>query len=193
MDKGHKQLVSTHVEYGTNTHVVSVFRNSDGHLETEIRDVNNTTVYAHGYIRNTEPGIIKKTDNGIFHCLEKLTGELPENERTRYIRQLVAHDISFKKDYIEKYCKDQMTDEEIKAVIYEKYTNIFDKFMTKYPNVDLASLLEELVQNEIVLNNKGLTIVLQQQLENIKANQEMEVPEETIKEQAVELEDEERE
>lgn len=193
MDKGHKQLISTHVEYGTNTHVVSVFRNSDGHLETEIRDVNNTTVYAHGYIRNTAPGIIKKTDNGIFLCLEKLTGELPENERTRYIRQLVAHDISFKKDYIEKYCKDQMTDEEIKAVIYEKYTNIFDKFMTKYPNVDLASLLEELVQNEIVLNNKGLTIVLQQQLENIKANQEMEVLEETIKEQAVELEDEERE
>lgn len=181
MNKDRQEYITSYIEESNGqTYTVHVIR-KNGNIV-----VNRTNVNAGPHYQLENPaklgaeGIIRKTDNGLITCLEKLTSKPADSERIRYTRQFLSHTNIFIKDYVEKNFG-QLSEEELLPYIRIKLDNVVNAFSKKHPSVDLKETINELANSDIIAKNNALKQSLQEKYQALQEqenlNPDLEEPE----------------
>lgn len=163
--KGRREFVTSYqaFELGRTYNVYEYF-DENGKLVVDKKDVDDIKGYNMRGDRQSLEGIIKKTDDGIKVCFQKLAVPHSELDSTRYSNQLRHHIETFVKNYLKKVNKD-IEEKEIIDEVENKVRNIVDNVKKELPNVDVDVIIKEFLNKESISNDMVITTILNNILE----------------------------
>lgn len=171
--KKQRQLITTYqaFELGQIFNVYE-FIEPNGEFVIEKRNAADIRDYSIKYSRQNLEGIVKKTDEGIKFCFEKLATS-KNSEKIRYTNQLRHHVDTFIKNYLKKKNKDIDNEQTVDEIV-EKLDRIITKFTQEHSEVDIKSILTELCLNENIQKDNILKKSLLLEIEKLSKESEKE-------------------